>query len=98
MTPGVRHHTYAAAMDATCRVPGCGLPATAGEWRTPFSKFRWGVQFAVTVQDTAVTWPLCTEHADALLQAALDSVEGTLDEWGFDTRYPRQAGPTDPTT
>jgi hypothetical protein len=80
--------SYAATVDAMCRVPGCGKRAAAGEWREPFGKYRWGVHFTITVEDTAVTWPLRTEHADGLLEAALDTVGATLTQWGFDKRYP----------
>jgi hypothetical protein len=78
-------------VDAICRVPECGKQATAGAWREPFGEYRWGVHFTITVEDTAVTWPLCAEHSRALLGAALDTVDTTLAEWGFDKRYPGPA-------
>ena len=74
-------------MDEACRVPDCGQAATSGEWREPFSKFRWGVELSVTVQDLALTWPLCADHADDLLAGALNGVEATLTEWGLRPGY-----------
>ena len=63
--------------------PGCGTAATVGAWREPFGKFRWGMELSVTAQDLAVQWPLCAEHADALLTKALDCVAETLTDWGL---------------
>jgi hypothetical protein len=71
-------------VDAICRVPECGKPATVGAWREPFGKYRWGVNLSITVEDLAVTWPLCSDHADALLDAALDAVGTTLTGWGLE--------------
>lgn len=67
-----------------CRVPACENLASAGLWREPFSRFRWGVNLAITVEDLAFDWPLCAEHADALSEAALDAVGETLNGWGLD--------------
>lgn len=82
-----RADTYDSNVDETCRVPRCGKPAVAGEWREPFGRYQWGVHLAITVEDIAFNWPLCTDHADALLVAALDAVGATLNEWNLDIDY-----------
>lgn len=74
-------------MDNLCRVPGCGDSAVVGDWREPFGRFRWGVNLAITVEDIAVTWPLCAKHGDLLLAAALDAVGRTLTDWGLAIDY-----------
>ena len=74
-------------MDSTCKVPGCGSDAVVGDYRQPFGKDRWGVHLEMTVEDLAVTWPLCQEHGDALLVAAFDAVGGALADWGLEPRY-----------
>lgn len=61
--------------------------ATAGDWRDPFGRYRWGVQLSIAVEDLAAQWPLCAEHADALLDAALDALDVTLNDWNLDIGY-----------
>lgn len=71
-------------MDVRCRVRGCDLAAVARELSEPEGRHRWGGYLTLTVEDVAATWPLCSDHATALIEAALETVGRTLTGWGVD--------------
>lgn len=72
-------------MEGTCRVPGCGAPAVSAAGHDLPGKHRWDVHLTLSIEDVAAIWPLCAEHAQILIAAALETVGATLTGWGFGT-------------
>jgi hypothetical protein len=72
-----------------CLVPGCERTAVRGDdWSVedavePLVAYRLGIELRLSVADIAVRLSLCQQHADEVTDAAWQTVEARLREWGW---------------